>query len=165
MEIATFGAGCFWHVEEEFRNLPGVIATAVGFSGGTAAHPSYEAVCSQLTGHAEVVQITYDPARISYDALLQHFWRCHDPTQLNRQGPDFGTNYRSIILYHTEQQRQVAEASLQSEAASGRQRRSIVTEIKKFEQFWRAEEYHQQYLAKRKGGEQLPDVRLNDQYT
>lgn len=152
MEHATFGAGCFWHVEEEFRCLPGVIATAVGYSGGSTANPSYADVCSQLTGHAEVVAITYDPAIISYESLLQYFWNCHDPTQLNRQGPDFGTNYRSIILYHSEEQRRTAERSRQEEAASGRHRQPLVTEIKRFEQFWEAEEYHQQYLAKRKGG-------------
>lgn len=151
MEQATFGAGCFWHVEEEFRCLPGVSATAVGYSGGSTDNPCYADVCSQLTGHAEVVAISFDPAIISYETLLQHFWSCHDPTQLNRQGPDFGTNYRSIILYHSEEQRRAAELSRQEEAASGRHRRPLVTEIKRFEQFWRAEEYHQQYLAKRKG--------------
>ena len=150
-EKATFGAGCFWHVEEEFRGLEGVVATAVGYSGGRTENPTYEAVCSQLTGHAEVVEILFDPAVISYETLLQHFWSCHDPTQLNRQGPDFGTNYRSIILCHSDEQRQAAEASRAREAASSRHRRSIVTEIVLAGAFWRAEEYHQHYLAKRAG--------------
>jgi peptide-methionine (S)-S-oxide reductase len=151
MEIATFAAGCFWHVEEVFRLLPGVIATEVGYMGGTTEHPTYEQVCSQLTGHAEAVQITFDPATISYTELLQQFWLCHDPTQLNRQGPDFGTNYRSAIFCHSTEQLVAARASLRSEEESGRHRSRIVTQIMPAGSFWRAEEYHQHYLAK-KGG-------------
>ena len=152
MEKATFGAGCFWHVEEEFRSLSGVLSTAVGYCGGTTENPSYGEVCSQMTGHAEVVEVTFDPGVVSYASLLQHFWSCHDPTQLNRQGPDFGTNYRSVIFCHSAEQRQAAERSLAEEEASGRHRRPIVTEIRSAATFWRAEEYHQQYLAKRNGG-------------
>jgi len=151
MEKATFGAGCFWHVEEELRSLPGVIATQVGYCGGETENPSYQDVCSQLTGHAEVVEVTFDPAVISYESLLHHFWNLHDPTQLNRQGADFGTNYRSIIFFHSEEQRATAVASRAGEDSSGRHRRPIVTEIKPAGQFWRAEEYHQQYLNKRSG--------------
>jgi peptide-methionine (S)-S-oxide reductase len=151
MEIATFAAGCFWHVEEVFRLLPGVIATEVGYIGGTTKHPTYEQVCSQLTGHAEAVQITFDPATISYAELLQQFWLCHDPTQLNRQGPDFGTNYRSAIFCHSTEQLDEAQASLRIEEESGRHRSRIVTQIIAAGSFWRAEEYHQHYLAK-KGG-------------
>jgi len=151
MEKATFGAGCFWHVEEVFRSLDGVVATVVGYCGGTTENPSYGEVCSQLTGHAEVVEVTFDPAVISYESLLLQFWRCHDPTQLNRQGPDFGTNYRSVIFCHSPEQRQAAEASLAEEEASGGHRRPIVTEIRSVPRFWKAEEYHQQYLAKRRG--------------
>jgi len=151
MEKATFGAGCFWHVEEVFRSLGGVISTAAGYCGGTTENPSYGEVCSQLTGHAEVVEVTFDPAVISYDSLLKQFWSCHDPTQLNRQGPDHGTNYRSVIFCHSPEQRQSAEASLAAEEASGRYRRPLVTEIGAAAIFWKAEEYHQQYLAKRRG--------------
>jgi len=151
MEKATFGAGCFWHVEEVFHSLPGVVSTQVGYCGGVTANPSYEDVCSQLTGHAEVVEVTFDPAVISYESLLHHFWNLHDPTQLNRQGPDFGTNYRSVIFFHSEEQRTTAVASRAEEDASGRHLRPIVTEITSAGQFWRAEEYHQQYLRKRSG--------------
>lgn len=149
MEMATFAAGCFWHVEEEFRLLPGVIATEVGYMGGSVDNPTYEQVCSQLTGHAEAVQITFDPDMISYGELLRHFWDCHDPTQLNRQGPDFGTNYRSAVFCHSEDQMAAARAALHAEEESGRYRKSIVTEIRMAGSFWRAEEYHQQYLARK----------------
>jgi len=149
MEKATFGAGCFWHVEEAFRQVAGVLATQVGYMGGTREDPSYEEVCSHTTGHAEVVEVTYDPARLSYNELLRVFWDCHDPTQLNRQGPDIGSNYRSVIFCHTPEQEESARASLQLEERSGRHRRPIVTEIAPASTFWRAEEYHQQYLAKR----------------
>jgi peptide-methionine (S)-S-oxide reductase len=149
MEKATFGAGCFWHVEEAFRQMTGVLSTQVGFMGGTRDNPSYEEVCSHTTGHAEVVEVTYDPARLSYDDLLRVFWDCHDPTQLDRQGPDIGSNYRSVIFYHTPEQEETARRSLEQEARSGRHRRPIVTEIAPAATFWRAEEYHQQYLAKR----------------
>jgi len=149
MNKATFGAGCFWHVEEEFRHLHGVVTTQVGYMGGNKPYPTYEEVCSHTTGHAEVVEVTYDPAQISYEELLRHFWNCHDPTQLNRQGPDVGSNYRSVIFYHTPDQERSARASLEQEQHSGRYSRPIVTEIKPAGTFWRAEEYHQQYLATR----------------
>jgi peptide-methionine (S)-S-oxide reductase len=151
MEKAMFGAGCFWHVEEVFSVLTGVVSTQVGYSGGKIDNPSYEEVCSQTTGHAEVVEVTFDPSLLSYQELLSKFWNCHDPTQLNRQGPDFGTSYRSAIFYNSEEQRIEAEASLAREDSSGRHRRKIVTEIKPAGKFWRAEEYHQKYLARRKG--------------
>lgn len=151
LEKATFAAGCFWHVELEFSSLPGVIATQVGYCGGNTDNPTYDDVCSQLTGHAEAVEVAFDPAVISYESLLQHFWSMHDPTQLNRQGPDHGTNYRSAIFTHTEEQRRKAEKSRDGEDSSGRHRRAIVTEIKPAGQFWRAEEYHQHYLKKRSG--------------
>jgi peptide-methionine (S)-S-oxide reductase len=149
MALATFGAGCFWGVEEAFRTLDGVTATAVGYEGGARENPTYEQVCTDRTGHAEVVQVEYDPERISYDALLDVFWSNHDPTQLNRQGPDFGTQYRTVIFYHTPEQQAAAEASKARLDASGRFRRPIVTQIVPAETFYRAEEYHQQYLAKR----------------
>ena len=148
MEKATFGAGCFWGVEATFRRLPGVKSTAVGYMGGTTDNPTYEQVCTDKTGHAEVVQIDFDPERITYDELLEVFWNVHDPTQLNRQGPDFGRQYRSAIFYHSDAQRQVAEASKQNLGESGALRRAIVTEITPAAEFWRAEEYHQQYLEK-----------------
>jgi len=149
MEKATFGAGCFWGVEETFRHVEGVVETAVGFMGGKTANPSYKQVCYENTGHAEVVHLTYDPARVSYEKLLEVFWNAHDPTQLNRQGPDYGTQYRSVIFYHTPEQEAAARASKQRLDASGRFRRPIVTQIVPAAEFWRAEEYHQQYLAKR----------------
>lgn len=149
MALATFGAGCFWGVEEAFRQLDGVINTAVGYEGGTVEDPTYKQVCTDLTGHAEVVQVEYDPARVSYEQLLELFWANHDPTQLNRQGPDIGTQYRSVIFYHTPEQQAAAAASKQQLEASGRFRRPIATQIVPAETFYRAEEYHQQYLAKR----------------
>lgn len=149
MAKATFGAGCFWHVEEAFRQVEGVISTQVGYMGGTRDNPSYEEVCSHVTGHAEVVEVTYDPGQVSYDDLLRLFWDCHDPTQLNRQGPDIGSNYRSVIFCHTPEQEEAARGSLEREERSGRWRRPIATEIMPASTFWRAEEYHQQYLAKR----------------
>jgi len=152
MEYATFAAGCFWHVEEVFRLLPGVVGTSVGYIGGRTENPAYEQVCSGLTGHAEAVQIAFDPMKISYDLLLHHFWDCHDPTQLNRQGPDFGTNYRSAIFCHSDRQMELARESLRAEDESGRHRGRIVTEIRPAGTFWRAEEYHQKYLAKKGGG-------------
>lgn len=147
-EKATFGAGCFWGVEEAFRHLPGVVDTAVGFMGGTLANPTYEDVCTGRTGHAEVVEVTYDPAQVSYRDLLDLFWSIHDPTTPNRQGPDIGTQYRSVIFYHTPEQEAAARASKQEVERSGRFRRPIVTAIEPAGTFWRAEEYHQQYLAK-----------------
>jgi len=149
MATATFGAGCFWGVEAAFRQVPGVLSTAVGYAGGSLAKPTYEQVCSGRTGHAEVVQIEYDPDKVSYQQLLDVFWSNHDPTQLNRQGPDIGTQYRSVIFTHDAEQRQIAGASKAELDNSARFRRPIVTEILPFSAFYRAEEYHQQYLEKR----------------
>ncbi len=148
MESATFGAGCFWGVEEAFRNIEGVTDTAVGYSGGTIERPTYKDVCSGRTGHAEVVQVRFDPDRVSYEQLLDVFWSIHDPTQLNRQGPDVGTQYRSVIFHHTPEQEAAARASRENLEASGRLRRPVVTEITPAAAFWRAEEYHQQYIAR-----------------
>jgi len=152
MAKATFGAGCFWGVEEDFRKVPGVTATAVGYSGGTLANPTYEDVCGDRTGHAEVVEVEYDPAKASYDSLLDVFWNGHNPTQLNRQGPDVGTQYRSVIFFHTPEQEAAARASKERLAKSGKFARPIVTEISPAQPFWRAEEYHQRYFEKRGGG-------------
>ncbi len=149
MEKATFGAGCFWGVEEAFRQTPGVTSTAVGYAGGTLNNPTYEQVCTGRTGHAEVVQVEFDPEQVSYEQLLQVFWENHNPTQLNRQGPDIGTQYRSAIFYHSPEQKEIAEASKQQLEASGQFNRPIVTQIEAASEFYRAEEYHQQYLAKR----------------
>jgi peptide-methionine (S)-S-oxide reductase len=148
-EKATFGAGCFWGVEETFRKLKGVTSTAVGYAGGTTEKPTYEDVCTDETGHAEVVQIEFDPGQISYAQLLEVFWSNHNPTTMNRQGPDVGTQYRSVIFYHSPEQKKIAEASKAKLAESGRFPRPIVTQIESAPTFWRAEEYHQQYLAKR----------------
>jgi peptide-methionine (S)-S-oxide reductase len=148
-EKATFGAGCFWGVEAAFRAVPGVLATAVGYEGGTTESPTYQDVCSHTTGHAEVVEVTYDPARVTYEQLLAVFWAEHDPTQLNRQGPDIGDNYRSVIFYHTPEQQATALKSKAEEEASGRHRKPIVTQIVPAATFYRAEDYHQQYLEKR----------------
>jgi peptide-methionine (S)-S-oxide reductase len=149
MEKATFGAGCFWGVEESFRQLPGVSETEVGYLGGRTNNPSYKDVCTDETGHAEVVQVTYDPAKISYEQLLDVFWSAHDPTTLNRQGPDVGTQYRSAIFFHSPEQERMARASKEKAQASGKFRRPVVTEITPASTFYRAEEYHQKYLAKR----------------
>lgn len=149
MEKATFGAGCFWGVEESFRQLSGVAETEVGYLGGHTNNPSYKDVCTDETGHAEVVQVTYDPAKISYEQLLDVFWSAHDPTTLNRQGPDEGTQYRSAIFFHSPEQERVARASKEKVQASGKFRRPVVTEITPASTFYRAEEYHQKYLAKR----------------
>ncbi len=148
MAKATFGAGCFWGVEATFRQVKGVIDTAVGFMGGALEHPTYGDVCSGRTGHAEVVQIEYDPDRGSYAELLDVFWKCHDPTQLNRQGPDVGTQYRSVIFYHDEEQRKLAEASKKRLEESSLYDQPIVTEIVPASAFYRAEEYHQHYFEK-----------------
>jgi peptide-methionine (S)-S-oxide reductase len=148
-EKATFGAGCFWGVEAAFRRVEGVTATAVGFTGGTLQHPSYRDVCTDRTGHAEVVDIEFDPARVKYEDLLAVFWEVHDPTQLNRQGPDVGTQYRSVIFFHSPAQEAAARDSKEKLEESGHYRRPIVTAIVPAGQFWRAEEYHQQYLEKR----------------
>ena len=148
-EKATFGAGCFWGVEAAFRQVKGVRATAAGYMGGTLKNPTYEDVCSDRTGHAEVVQVEYDPAEVSYDALLNVFWENHDPTQFNRQGPDVGAQYRSVIFFHTPEQEAAARASKEKLERSGKFKRPIATEIAPAPEFWRAEEYHQQYLEKR----------------
>lgn len=148
-ETATFAAGCFWGVEATFRQIPGVLATRVGYTGGTLAHPSYKAVCTDRTGHAEAVEVTYDPARVSYDALLATFWENHDPTQLNRQGPDVGTQYRSAVFYNSPEQQRAPIASRTALQQSGRLSRPIATQIVPAESFWVAEDHHQQYLEKR----------------
>jgi len=145
---ATFGAGCFWGVEAAFRELPGVVSAAVGYSGGHFPNPTYRDVCSGETGHAEVVEVEYDPSRVTFDQLLDLFWSIHDPTQLNRQGPDFGTQYRSVIFFHSPEQEAAARASLAKLESSGRLKRKIVTPILPASEFWRAEEYHQQYFEK-----------------
>ncbi len=149
MKKATFGAGCFWGVEEAFRRIDGVTGTAVGYLGGNLENPTYEDVCTGRTGHAEVVQVEYDPSRVSYERLLDVFWESHDPTTLNRQGPDVGTQYRSAIFFQDEEQEAAALASKGRLDASGQFRRPIVTEITRATPFYRAEDYHQQYLAKR----------------
>jgi peptide-methionine (S)-S-oxide reductase len=149
MQKATFAAGCFWGVEAAFRQIKGVKQTTVGYSGGTLENPGYRDVCSGRTGHAEAIEIEYDPMEVSYDELLQVFWENHDPTTLNRQGPDVGTQYRSVIFYHDEEQQLAATRSKEELAGSGRYRNPIVTEIVPAAEFYRAEEYHQQYLEKR----------------
>ena len=146
---ATFGAGCFWGVEAAYRQIPGVISTAVGYLGGTLENPSYYDVCTGRTGHAEVVEVTYDPSRLTYDDLLTVFWENHDPTTLNRQGPDIGPQYRSAIFYHDDEQKKAAIRSKEERDRSGRYRRPIVTEITPATEFYIAEDYHQQYLEKR----------------
>jgi peptide-methionine (S)-S-oxide reductase len=148
-EKATFGAGCFWGVEAAFRRVPGVVSTSVGYMGGSFKNPTYQNVCTDLTGHAEVVEVTYDPSKVSYADLLKVFWEIHDPTQLNRQGPDVGTQYRTVIFFRTPEQEAAARASRESLERSGAYRRPMVTEIIPAAEFWRAEEYHQQYLEKR----------------
>lgn len=149
MEKATFGAGCFWGVEATFRALPGVTSTTVGYAGGTTENPSYEQVCRDNTHHAEVVQVEYDPAQISYDQLLDIFWNSHDPTQVNRQGPDFGEQYRSVIFYHSPEQQASATESKEALERSGKFGKPIATKIESAPAFWPAEDYHQQYLEKR----------------
>ncbi len=152
MEKATFAAGCFWGVEEAFYDEPGVISTRVGYTGGTLEHPTYQQVCSDTTGHAEAVEVTFDPSQISYTQLLKIFWQIHDPTQVDRQGPDVGSQYRSAIFYHTEEQRHEAESSREQLDSSGRYHRSIATEVLPAGVFWEAEAYHQQYHRKNGGG-------------
>ena len=148
-EIATFAAGCFWGVEESFRQIPGVIDTTVGYSNGHTINPTYKDVCTDETGHAEVVQVTYDPAKVSFEQLLDAFWKAHDPTQVNRQGPDFGAQYRTAIFTHSPEQEAVAKKSIAALEASGKFKRPIATEITPAGPFYRAEEYHQKYLQKR----------------
>ena len=149
MEKATFAAGCFWGVEATFRQVKGVTATTVGYTGGHTKGPTYKEVCTDRTGHAEAVLVEYDPANVSYDELLNVFWNCHDPTTLNRQGPDVGTQYRSAIFFHTPEQEAAAKSSKEKLQASGRYKKPIVTAITPASEFYRAEEYHQQYLEKR----------------
>lgn len=148
-ERATFGAGCFWGVEVAFRQIRGVKDAAVGYMGGHVEQPTYEQVCTDRTGHAEVVDVEFDPGVISYEELLNVFWESHDPTQVNRQGPDVGRQYRSVIFYHSEAQREAAEASRQRLDESGRLRKPVATTVEPASSFWRAEEYHQRYLEKR----------------
>lgn len=148
MEKATFGAGCFWGVEETFRRTKGVVNTAVGYEGGLTNNPTYKDVCTDRTGHAEVVQVEFDPKQVSYDQLLDIFWHSHNPTTLNRQGPDIGTQYRSVIFFHSPEQEKKALAS--KEKTQKKDYKSpIVTQIVPAAVFWKAEDYHQQYLAKR----------------
>ena len=148
-EIATFGAGCFWGIEAAFRRVPGVLDAVSGYSGGHTQNPSYQEVCTDTTGHAEVVQVTFDPEKVTYDQLLNVFWTIHDPTQVNRQGPDYGAQYRTAIFFHSPEQEAMAKKSKQALEASGKLRRPVATEITPAGPFWRAEEYHQRYLEKR----------------
>lgn len=149
MAKATFGAGCFWGVEATFRRVEGVLDAAVGYMGGSLDDPTYEDVCSDRTGHAEVVQLDFDPAAVSYEALLEVFWSSHNPTTPNRQGPDVGSQYRSVVFYHDEEQRRAAEQMRDELQRAGRFARPIVTEVVPAQTFWRGEEYHQRYLEKR----------------
>jgi peptide-methionine (S)-S-oxide reductase len=149
IEKATFGAGCFWGVEARFAEMPGVIDTAVGYEGGDLEHPTYKEVCTDRTGHAEVVDVTFDPSRLSYDTLLDAFFALHDPTQLNRQGPDWGSQYRSVIYTHSGEQAQQGRAKIDELNAAGAYRKPIATKVEPATTFWRAEEYHQRYLEKR----------------
>jgi peptide-methionine (S)-S-oxide reductase len=148
-EIATFGAGCFWGIEAAFSRVPGVIEAVSGYSGGRTENPTYKEVCTDETGHAEVVQVTYDPAKVSFENLLEVFWGLHDPTQVNRQGPDFGSQYRTAVFFHTPEQEATAKKSKAALDASGKFKRPIATEITAAGPFFRAEEYHQKYLEKR----------------
>jgi peptide-methionine (S)-S-oxide reductase len=149
MAKATFAAGCFWGVEATFRQLPGVISTRVGYIGGATENPTYQQVCTDRTGHAEAVEVEYDPAKVSYDALLKVFWENHDPTQVNRQGPDWGSQYRSAIFFHDHQQEVEAQASKNALEQSHRFPKPIATQIVPAPSFYAAEDYHQQYLEKR----------------
>jgi len=145
---ATFGAGCFWDVEAAFRRVKGVLSTTVGYSGGSFKGPTYEDVCTGTTGHAEVVEVDYDPAKVSYDELLKVFWEIHNPTTMNRQGPDIGTQYRSVIFFYNPEQKAAAEASKEKLQRNGHYKNPIVTEITPASEFYKAEEYHQQYFEK-----------------
>lgn len=158
MKKATFGAGCFWGVELAFSQQYGVVSTAAGYSGGTPPNPTYELVCTGRTNHAEVVEVEYDPEKIPYATLLDLFWSIHDPTTLNRQGPDIGTQYRSVIFFHDAEQETAAKTAKEGQQRSRRFKRDIVTEIAPAQAFYRAEEYHQRYLEKRGMGScHLPD--------
>jgi peptide-methionine (S)-S-oxide reductase len=147
-EKATFGAGCFWGVEEMFRNIKGVTSATSGYAGGTTENPTYEDVCRHETGHAEVVEVEFDPAQATYEQLLDVFWSNHDPTTRDRQGPDIGSQYRSVVFYHSPEQQKAAAAKKEELDRSGRFRRPIVTQIEPAPAFYRAEEYHQEYLRK-----------------
>ena len=151
MEIATFGAGCFWGIEFTFQKIKGVLKTTVGYMGGNKKNPTYEDVCTDKTGHAEVVQIQFDKKIVTYEKLLDVFWEIHDPTQLNRQGPDLGAQYRSVIFFHNKDQKKLAEISKNKQEKSGKYKKPIVTEILPAEEFYKAEEYHQNYLKKHGG--------------
>lgn len=148
-EKATFGAGCFWGVEARFQQVPGVLETAVGYEGGTLDRPTYKDVCSDSTGHAEVVELTFDPAKVSYQALLDLFFELHDPTQVNRQGPDWGTQYRTVVFFHSPEQETAAKEKIAQLTAEKRFPRPIATQVVPAATFWRAEDYHQKYLEKR----------------
>lgn len=148
LKTATFGAGCFWGVEDDFIKRDGVVETAAGFMGGDVENPSYKQVSTGKTGHAEVVHIKYDPNKIKYEELLDMFWKMHDPTQINRQGLDVGTQYRSVVFYHDEEQKKLAEESKKQLAGSGKYEKAVVTEIVPASDFWKAEEYHQKYVQK-----------------
>ncbi len=149
MEKATFGAGCFWGVEVTLGQIPGVIETAVGYEGGALRNPTYKDVCTDRTGHAEVVELTFDSARVSYTALLDKFFELHDPTQLDRQGPDWGNQYRSVVFFHSPEQEAAARTTIERLTEAKRFRKPIVTQVVPSETFWRAEDYHQKYLEKR----------------
>ena len=148
-QTAIFAGGCFWGVEAAFRQVPGVLRSTAGYTGGHVKHPTYEQVCSGTTGHAEAVQVEFDPKKVSYHELLDHFWQMHDPTQLNRQGPDVGTQYRSVIFYSGDKQKKAAEASVAKLTAGDQFTQPIVTTIEPAQPFYPAEDYHQQYLEKR----------------
>ena len=150
MEKATFGAGCFWGVQKEFNKIKGIVNTTVGYMGGNLKNPTYKDVCTNKTGHIEVVQIEFDPKIVNYEKLLELFWKIHDPTQFNRQGPDIGTQYKSIIFYHNEKQKIIAEQSKEKLQKSNKFKKPIATEIKPLDIFYKAEEYHQNYLEKNK---------------
>ena len=149
IEKATFGAGCFWGVEARFAEMPGVLDTAVGYEGGDLEHPTYKEVCTDRTGHVEVVEVTFDPGRVSYDTLLDAFFALHDPTQVNRQGPDWGSQYRSAVFAHSDEQMRQAQAKIAELNASGAYCKPIATKVEPATTFWKAEEYHQRYLEKR----------------
>jgi len=149
LEKATFAAGCFWGVEEVFRRIPGVVSTTVGYTGGRTENPTYEQVCTDTTGHAEAVEVTYDPSQVTYEELLKMFWENHDPTQVDRQDPDVGTQYRSVVFFHTGEQAALARKSKEELQASGKYNKRIATDIVPASTFSPAEDYHQRYLEKR----------------
>jgi peptide-methionine (S)-S-oxide reductase len=148
METATFGAGCFWGVEHAFRQIPGVVDTLVGYEGGSMPNPTYKDVCTDRTGHAEVVQVSFDPAKVSYETLLDAFFDLHDPTQVDRQGPDHGTQYRTVVFYHSPAQQAAAQKAIAARGASGRYRKPIATQVVPATTFYPAEDYHQRYFEK-----------------